>query len=66
MKIVDLNRVLFREYDLRGIAGDLIDEDVAYTLGVGYGSYVLNMGINMVVTRLSLPITTILIPIFKT
>ena len=49
MNIVDLNRVLFREYDLRGIAGDLIDEDVAYTLGLGYGSYVLNMGINVVV-----------------
>lgn len=49
MKVVDLNRVLFREYDLRGIAGDLIDENVAYTLGLSYGSYVLDMGIHMVV-----------------
>ena len=49
MKIVDLNRVLFREYDLRGIVGDIVDEDVAYTLGLGYGSYVLNKGIHMVV-----------------
>ena len=49
MKVVDLNRFLFREYDLRGIVGELIDEDVAYTLGLSYGSYVLNMGINMVV-----------------
>ena len=49
MNIVDLNPILFREYDLRGIVGDIIDEDVAYTLGLGYGSYVQNMGIHMVV-----------------
>lgn len=49
MKIVDLSPVLFREYDLRGIVGDIIDEDVAYTLGLGYGSYVLEKGIHMVV-----------------
>ena len=49
MKIVDLSPVLFREYDLRGIVGDIIDEDVAYTLGLGYGSYVIEKGIHMVV-----------------
>ena len=49
MNIVDLSPFLFREYDLRGIVGDIIDEDVAYTLGLGYGSYVLDMGIHMVV-----------------
>ena len=49
MKIVDLSPVLFREYDLRGIVGDIIDEDVAYTLGLGYGSYVIDKGIHMVV-----------------
>lgn len=49
MNIVDLSPFLFREYDLRGIVGDLIDEDVAYTLGLGYGSYVLDKGIHMVV-----------------
>jgi len=49
MKVVDLNPFLFREYDLRGIAGELIDENVAYTLGLSYGSYVLDMGINMVI-----------------
>ena len=49
MKIVDLNPVLFREYDLRGIVGELIDENVAYTLGVNYGSYVQDLGIHMVV-----------------
>ena len=48
MKVVDLSPVLFREYDLRGIVGDIIDEDVAYTLGLNYGSYVLDMGIDKV------------------
>ena len=49
MKIVDLSPFLFREYDLRGIAGELIDEDVAYTLGISYGSYMLDKGVHMVV-----------------
>mgnify|MGYP006332662453 CR=1 FL=1 len=49
MKVVDLSPVLFREYDLRGVVGDIIDEDVAYTLGLNYGSYVLDLGINKVV-----------------
>lgn len=49
MKVVDLNPILFREYDLRGVVGDIIDEDVAYTLGLNYGSYVLDMGINKVI-----------------
>ena len=48
MKIVDLSPVLFREYDLRGIVGDIIDENVAYTLGLNYGSYVQDLGINKV------------------
>ena len=48
MKVVDLSPVLFREYDLRGIVGDIVDEDVAYTLGLSYGSYVLDKGIHMV------------------
>ena len=44
-----LSPFLFREYDLRGIVGDLIDEDVAYTLGLNYGSYVQDLGINKVI-----------------
>ena len=35
MKIVDLSPILFREYDLRGIVGDIIDEDVAYITHAG-------------------------------
>ena len=49
MKVVDLSSFLFREYDLRGIVGDLIDEDVAYTLGLNYGSYVQDIGVTKVV-----------------
>lgn len=44
MKIVKLNRNLFREYDLRGIVGELIDVNVAYTLGKSYGSYIQEKG----------------------
>lgn len=49
MEVVDVNPFLFREYDLRGIVGDILDENVAYTIGLSYGSYVLSMGIHMVV-----------------
>lgn len=47
MKVVDLSPILFREYDLRGVVGDIVDEDVAYTLGLSYGSYLLDMGVHM-------------------
>ena len=30
---------IFREYDIRGIVPDDINEDVAYKIGLGYGSY---------------------------
>ena len=59
MNVVDVNQDLFREYDLRGIVGEILNEDVAYTVGLSYGSYVLDMGIHMVVVgydnRLSSP-----------
>ena len=41
MKIVDnINKNIFRGYDIRGIYGKDIDEDVAYTIGKSYGSYI--------------------------
>lgn len=41
MKITKgINENLFREYDLRGIAQDDIQEDVAYTIGKSFGSYI--------------------------
>lgn len=44
MKLVEIDRKLFREYDLRGIVGEMINTDVAYTLGRSYGSYVKEKG----------------------
>ena len=48
MKIVDINDKLFKEYDLRGIIGDDLTPDVAYTFGLGFGSYVQNKGYDKV------------------
>ncbi len=40
MKLTDnINPNIFREYDLRGIAYTDLTEDVAYTIGKSYGSY---------------------------
>ena len=36
----NINKFLFREYDLRGIYGTDITEDVAYTIGKSFGSYI--------------------------
>jgi len=45
MKIVnDINKYIFRGYDIRGIYGDDLNEDVAYTLGKGFGSYIQDLG----------------------
>lgn len=45
MKITkDINKDLFREYDLRGIYDVDINEDVSYTIGRSFGSYIKNMG----------------------
>lgn len=42
MQITDkINPNIFREYDLRGIADEDLTEDVVYTIGRSYGSYVL-------------------------
>lgn len=44
MKIVDINKKIFREYDVRGIYSENLNEDVAYTFGKSYGSYIKKMG----------------------
>ena len=45
MKIVDnINSAIFREYDIRAIYGDDLNEDVAYTIGKAFGTYVKKMG----------------------
>lgn len=40
----NINKELFREYDLRGIYGTDITEDVSYTIGRSFGSYIKEMG----------------------
>lgn len=50
MKITKkINSKIFREYDVRGIFGDEINEDVAYTVGRAFGSYVWELGESKVI-----------------
>ena len=45
MKIVNgINKYIFRGYDIRGVYGEDLNEDVAYTLGKGFGSYIQMLG----------------------
>ena len=45
----EINPEIFREYDLRGIAETEITEDVAYTIGRSYASYVEKSGSHKVI-----------------
>lgn len=40
----DINRNIFRGYDIRGIYPSEIDADTAYTIGRGFGSYIKSIG----------------------
>ncbi|MCI8346929.1 MAG: phosphomannomutase/phosphoglucomutase [Bacilli bacterium] len=40
----DINKNIFRGYDIRGIYPKEIDEDTAYTIGLGFGSYIREIG----------------------
>lgn len=40
----DINKNIFRGYDIRGIYPSEIDEDTAYTIGLGFGSHIRGMG----------------------
>ncbi len=40
MRIVEINKAIFREYDIRGIYGEDINPEVSYTLGRSFGSYI--------------------------
>lgn len=45
MKYKDnINKNIFRGYDIRGIYPTEIDEDTAYTIGLGFGSHIREMG----------------------
>lgn len=39
----EINKNIFREYDIRGVAGTDLTEDVAYTIGRAYGSYIQDL-----------------------
>ncbi len=40
----DICKNIFRGYDIRGIYDSEIDEDTAYTIGLGFGNHVKNLG----------------------
>lgn len=40
----DICKNIFRGYDIRGIYPSEIDEDTAYTIGLGFGSYIKSIG----------------------
>ena len=40
----DINKNIFRGYDIRGIYPTEIDADTAYTIGRGFGSYIKSIG----------------------
>lgn len=56
----NINRNIFREYDIRGVYGQDLNEDVAYTLGKSFGTYIKRFGVNKTIighdNRLSSPI----------
>lgn len=43
---VDLDKNIFRGYDVRGVYKENLDEDVAYTFGLGFGSHIKRLGFN--------------------
>ena len=45
MEIVkNINKYIFRGYDIRGIYGEDLNEDIAYTIGKGFGAYIQELG----------------------
>ena len=40
----DINHSIFRAYDVRGVYPTTIDEDTAYTFGLGFGTHIQRIG----------------------
>ena len=40
----DINKYIFRGYDIRGVVPTDIDVDTAYTIGIGFGSKLIDLG----------------------
>lgn len=49
MKLKKINEKIFREYDIRGIDGEDLDIDVAYTIGRSFATYIQTMNNNTVI-----------------
>ena len=58
----EINENIFRGYDIRGVYPTELDEDTAYSIGLGFGSHIKRMGKNKCVVghdnRLSREILT--------
>ena len=40
----NINKFIFRGYDIRGVYPTELDEDTTYTIGLGFGSYIKKLG----------------------
>ena len=40
----DINTNIFRGYDIRGLVPEELDMDTAYTIGLGFGTYIKQLG----------------------
>ena len=40
----DLNKNIFRGYDVRGVYPETIDEDTVFTFGLGFGTHIQKLG----------------------
>ena len=40
--MVSIQKNIFRAYDIRGIVGEEINNDLAYKIGRGFGTYLIN------------------------
>lgn len=49
MKLTKITETIFREYDIRGIWKEEITEDVAYTIGRSFASYIAQRGLENVI-----------------
>ena len=49
MNLKKINETIFREYDVRGIYGEDLDQDVAYTFGRSFATYIRKFGNNTVI-----------------
>ena len=45
----NINKYIFRGYDIRGIYKEELDEDSAYTFGKGYGTHLRKMNITKMI-----------------